>query len=192
MTRRFRANRALSRRRFDCAALQAAQALVEEPIEGVFLPVWTGPQRLARLQIAHHGDELLLLPQLKLVQSSIAQGGLLAAPGPALQMARIFGMHRGNAPRECAAFAKSQNCNATHRAPALSQASPAASLKRMLNEALPGNSGTVSAFTPQSGQRTRHSSTATVAMYSKHGKSPTSRLYLATIRPSGLPHPEWK
>src|SRR6266567_4047645 len=64
---------------------------------------------------------------------------------------------------------------ATRLAAALSQAWPTALSKRLLNGALEGNRGTFSVFTPQSGQRTRYSSTTTVVRYSKHGRSRTSR-----------------
>jgi hypothetical protein len=67
------------------------------------------------------------------------------------------------------------NCRATRRTAALSQANPTASSKRLLNGALLGNCGTFSVLIPQSGQRTRYSSITTVARYSDHGRSRTSR-----------------
>jgi len=49
----------------------------------------------------------------------------------------------------------SPNCRPTRRPAALSQATPTASSKRLLNGALLGNCGTFSALIPHSGQRTR-------------------------------------
>src|SRR5271157_2149625 len=48
----------------DCAALEAAQMLLEELVQGLLLPFPPEPQRLSRLQVAHHGEKLLLLPQM--------------------------------------------------------------------------------------------------------------------------------
>jgi hypothetical protein len=46
---------------------------------------------------------------------------------------------------------------AMRRADALSQASRNASSKRLLKGAFPSNCGTISAFTPERGQRSRYS-----------------------------------
>src|SRR5215470_16074576 len=84
----------------------------------------------------------------------------------------------------------SPNCRATRRTAALSHANPTASSKRWLKGALLGNCGTFSVFTPQSGQRTRYSSTTTVVRNSDHGRSRTSRSYVSYTWLSFPPHPE--
>src|SRR5271157_5347381 len=77
----------------DSAALEGTQPLLEELIEGLFLPVLSEPQRLGGIQIAHHGDELLLLAQVNLVHSHVAQGRLLTTFRPTLEIAQIDGPH---------------------------------------------------------------------------------------------------
>ena len=72
-------------------------------------------------------------------------------------------------------LAASPNCRATCRTEAISQASPTASSNRLENGALPGNRGTFSRFTPQSGQWTRYTSTNTVAVNPLQGRSRTAR-----------------
>ena len=72
-------------------------------------------------------------------------------------------------------LAERPNRLATRMAAALSQACPTSSSKRLLKGAFDGRSGTLSVRTPQSGHRTRYSSTTTVVRYSKHGRSRTSR-----------------
>ena len=64
---------------------------------------------------------------------------------------------------------------ATRLTGALSQASPTASSKRLLNGALLGTCGTRSTLTPQSGHRTRCTSITTVAVNALQGRSRTSR-----------------
>jgi hypothetical protein len=66
-------------------------------------------------------------------------------------------------------------CMATCRTAALSQVCPTASSKRLLYGALLGNCATFSARKPQRGHFTRYISTTTVVMYSKQGRSRTSR-----------------
>src|ERR1700739_1675588 len=91
------------------ATLEGTQPLLKELIEGVFLSVLSEPHRLAGIKIAHHGDELLLLAQVNLVNAHVAQGGLLAAFRPTLKIAQIDGPHRvrrkpklkRHAPRRC-------------------------------------------------------------------------------------------
>ena len=82
------------------------------------------------------------------------------------------------------------NCLATLRAEALSQAYPTACSKRLLNDALLGNSSTFSIFSPQSGQGTRYSSITTVVRYSKQGRSRTSRSVTSAGSAILCPHPE--
>src|SRR6516164_2839525 len=81
---------------------------------------------------------------------------------------------------------------ATWRAAALSQACPTASSKRLLWAALLGSCPTLSARIPQRGHFTRYLSTTTVVVYSKQGRSRTSRSQTSWIVAAGTccPHPE--
>ena len=83
-----------------------------------------------------------------------------------------------------------RNCFATWIAEAPSHAPPTASSKRLLNGALLGSCTTFSTRGPQSGQRNRHNSTITVALYSLHGRSRISRWSTSWIVPTCLPQPE--
>src|ERR1035441_9907340 len=87
-------------------------------------------------------------------------------------------------------LAASPKRRATRRTGALSQVSPMASSKRLLNGALLGSCSTFSRLIPQSGQRTRYSSITTVVRYSKQGRSHTSRSYAVTISRTRCPQPE--
>src|SRR5438093_3920936 len=79
---------------------------------------------------------------------------------------------------------------ATCRAAALSHACPTASSNRLLKGALLGSCSTFSAFTPQSGHRTRYRSSTTVVGYSKQAKSRTSRSSTSRISLTRRPQPE--
>src|SRR6202040_1088318 len=59
-----------------------------------FFPFAPEPQRVTRCQIAHHGEELLLLAQIDLIHSHLPQRRLPSFPCPALQIAQIDGSHR--------------------------------------------------------------------------------------------------
>jgi hypothetical protein len=54
-------------------------------------------------------------------------------------------------------------------------APPTEPSNRLVYRALLGSCGICSVFTPQFGQRSRYSSTITILMYSKHGRSRTVR-----------------
>src|SRR3982075_1358933 len=84
----------------------------------------------------------------------------------------------------------SPNRRATCRAEADSQACPTASSKRLENGALLGSCATLSIFGPQVGQRTRYNSTTTVALYSDHGRSRTSRSVTSWISQQCCLQPE--
>src|SRR5712692_7496878 len=87
-------------------------------------------------------------------------------------------------------LAASPSCRPTCRADADSHTSPRASSNRLLKGALLGNCGTRSILTPQSGQRTRKTSTTTVVRYSPQGRSRTSRSLASTTSRTRSPHPE--
>src|ERR1019366_7259108 len=78
----------------DRIALEAAQLLPEELVQRFFLPFPPEPQRLSGLQVAHHGEELLFLPQMNLVKAHLPQGRLSSRLRPALQIAKIDGSPR--------------------------------------------------------------------------------------------------
>src|ERR1017187_2772780 len=69
----------------DRIALEAAQLLLEELVQRFFLPFPPEPQRLSGLQVAHHGEELLFLPQINLVNAHLPQGRPTSRLRPALQ-----------------------------------------------------------------------------------------------------------
>ncbi len=77
-----------------CTPLESAQLRLEELIQRFFLPFPPEPQWLARVQIAHHREELLLLPQVDLVYTHLPQRRLPPALRPALQVAHIDGSDR--------------------------------------------------------------------------------------------------
>jgi hypothetical protein len=152
--------------RLHSPSLKSTQLRLEELVQAGLLPLPPEPQRFPGVQIAHHGEKLLLLAQIDLVHPICRNTGLLR---PAPQRFR----YRRSMARTV--LLESANCRATRRTAALSQASPTASSKRLLNGALLGSCGTFSVFTPQSGQRTRYNSTTTVVRNSKPGRSRTSR-----------------
>ena len=72
----------------DHAALKSTQLLPQELIQGFFLPLLAEPQRLARLQIAHHRQKFLLLAHIDLIDSHIPQRRFPPARCPALEIAK--------------------------------------------------------------------------------------------------------
>src|SRR5271157_6199558 len=75
-------------------SLKRTQMFLEEFVQRLFLPLPSEPQRFSRLQIAHHREELLLLPQIDLIHSHPAQRRLSSPLRPATQIAHIDGSHR--------------------------------------------------------------------------------------------------
>src|ERR1039458_4013169 len=69
------------------------QLLSKEPVERLFLPFPTKPQRFSRRQITHHREELLLLPQMDLIDAHLPQGRLPASGCPARQITQIDAAH---------------------------------------------------------------------------------------------------
>src|ERR1700679_2742359 len=59
-------------RRSNRTSLKRTQVFLEELVQRLFLPLPSEPQRFSRLQIAHHREEFLLLPQMDLVHSHLA------------------------------------------------------------------------------------------------------------------------
>ena len=153
-------------RRSNRTSLKRTQMFLEELVQRLFLPLSAEPQWFPRLQIAHHRQKLLLLPQIDLIHSHLAQRRLSSPLRPATQIAHIDGSHR-------AAGQAKLSCHSSHRRALTGQ--PYRPSKRLLNGALLGNCGTFSVFTPQSGQRTRYNSTTTVVRNSKQGRSRISR-----------------
>src|SRR5579885_267445 len=81
-------------RRRDPAPLQGAQFRSEELVELLLLAVRTKPQRLARLQIAHHRQELLRLSHVDLIHAHLPQHRLFPSLRPPLQIPLIDRPHR--------------------------------------------------------------------------------------------------
>jgi hypothetical protein len=77
----------------DSRSLTSAQFGLEEFIQGFFLPVPAEPDWLAALQIAHNGDELLLLAQMNFIHAHQLQCGFTPRCRPALQVTQIDGSH---------------------------------------------------------------------------------------------------
>src|SRR5579862_394562 len=78
----------------DRAALEGAQLRREKLIQRLFLSLPAKPQRLTRLQIAHHSEELLLLAQMNLIHSHLPQSRLSPPLRPSLQITQIQASHR--------------------------------------------------------------------------------------------------
>src|SRR5215469_6169316 len=74
--------------------LEGTQLLPQELIESFFLPLASEPQRFAGLQIAHHRQEFVLLPQIDFINSHLPQRRFPPARCPALEIANIDGTHR--------------------------------------------------------------------------------------------------
>src|SRR5712691_9938420 len=74
--------------------LKSAQLFLEELIQRFLLPFPPEPQRLTRFQIAHHREELLLLPQIDLIHPHLPQRRLPSSLRPAPQIAQIDSSHR--------------------------------------------------------------------------------------------------
>src|SRR5271157_4703026 len=153
--------------RLNGTALKSTQLGLEKLVQSCFLPLPPEPQWLPRLQITHHREELLFLPQIDLVYPHLPQRRLPSCCRPALRIPHIDGSHRAAGQAKLSAYAP-HGCT-------LTCANPTASSKRLLNGALLGNCGTFSLFNPQSGHRTRYNSITTVARYSDQGRSRTSR-----------------
>src|SRR5258708_726116 len=58
-------------RRSNRTSLKRTQMFLEEFVQRLFLPLPSDPQRLPRLQIAYHCQELLLLPQIDLIHTHL-------------------------------------------------------------------------------------------------------------------------
>src|ERR1700677_1463863 len=56
-------------RRSNRTSLKRTQVFLEELVQRLFLPLPSEPQRFSRLQIAHHREKFLLLPQMDLIHS---------------------------------------------------------------------------------------------------------------------------
>src|SRR5580692_9802643 len=81
-------------RRSNRTSLKRTQMFLEEFVQRLFLPLPSEPQRLPRFQIAHHCEELLLLPQMDLIHSHLPQRRLPSPLRPTTQIAHIDGSHR--------------------------------------------------------------------------------------------------
>src|ERR1700723_4069240 len=53
-------------------SLKRTQMFLEDLVQRLFLPLPSEPQRFSRLQIAHHREKFLLLPQMDLIHSHLA------------------------------------------------------------------------------------------------------------------------
>src|SRR6201997_141303 len=81
-------------RRSNRTSLKCTQVLLEKLIQRLLLPFPTQPQRFSRLQVGHHRQKLLFLPQIDLVDSHLSQRRAASALCPALQIPQIDRPHR--------------------------------------------------------------------------------------------------
>src|ERR1700723_2841928 len=95
-------------RRSNRTSLKRTQMFLEELVQRLLLPLPSEPLRFSGLQIAHHRQKLLLLPQIDLIHSHLAQRRLPSPLRPPSQIAHVDGSHR-------AAGQAKLSCHSSHR-----------------------------------------------------------------------------